>query len=485
MKPYLKLLICIAAVLSIAAVGNIYYEVLPGLQIKHPITGATTATINGTNGTVTAGFFVGDGSGLTGLPSGSAIVGTLVTNGASTTAGALVKFGNRLTNVVDASSSDIQSAICDTNKFWIDPTDGSVISTGTFTAESFIATGTGPVVATNIYMPIMTGSRLLMLNSSQYQTNVNHTAITKGDGSAAVAGVDYQSGVGSYSVGTLGSGSYTGQQRLCTDAVTPSGTSELVEWDGSNWRLARSRIVATSDWWQFIAYAHTALWDGQDNYWFGHFCAIGGLLTAGNWAATSSGTGANAGTTYDSSGRAASSLSMGTADLSYGAVSHFPVAIGASNSTSISIYWRTPAAPDGTDNWWGCVALNSSISDKMITTSVGLYYDRWQILGYGNDNTNNWYLRCIAGVNSTNIDTGVSYTTGPNLFRVTLQGQTEARVYIGGTCVATNADPAILPAIGSTLRPMAKVQRAAGSTSRSANVLWAHLLHENARAWPQ
>lgn len=39
------------AVLLLGAAGNIYYEVLPGLVIKHPVTGATTAAINGTNGT--------------------------------------------------------------------------------------------------------------------------------------------------------------------------------------------------------------------------------------------------------------------------------------------------------------------------------------------------------------------------------------------------------------------------------------------------
>lgn len=53
-----------AVVLLCAAAGNIYYETLPGLVIKHPATGATTFTINGTNGTA-SGAFSGDGSALT------------------------------------------------------------------------------------------------------------------------------------------------------------------------------------------------------------------------------------------------------------------------------------------------------------------------------------------------------------------------------------------------------------------------------------
>lgn len=65
MKPYFKFMLASVALLAIAAVGTQYYETLPGLVIKHPITGAVTAHINGTNGTVTAGAFVGDGSGLT------------------------------------------------------------------------------------------------------------------------------------------------------------------------------------------------------------------------------------------------------------------------------------------------------------------------------------------------------------------------------------------------------------------------------------
>lgn len=48
------------AVLLLAAVGNQYFETLPGLVIKHPLTGVVTAHINGTNG-----VFTGNGSGLT------------------------------------------------------------------------------------------------------------------------------------------------------------------------------------------------------------------------------------------------------------------------------------------------------------------------------------------------------------------------------------------------------------------------------------
>lgn len=74
MKTKTLWLILPIAVLLIAAVGNQYYETLPGLVIKHPATGATTGSWNGTNGdlyasgTATAAHFVGDGSGLTGLP---------------------------------------------------------------------------------------------------------------------------------------------------------------------------------------------------------------------------------------------------------------------------------------------------------------------------------------------------------------------------------------------------------------------------------
>lgn len=55
MKPHPTILLLGVALIAMGAAGTIYYETLPGLVIKHPITGATTATINGTNGTVTAG----------------------------------------------------------------------------------------------------------------------------------------------------------------------------------------------------------------------------------------------------------------------------------------------------------------------------------------------------------------------------------------------------------------------------------------------
>lgn len=55
MKPTLKLTLLGLALLAVAAVGNQYYETLPGLVIRHPSTGAVTAHINGTNGMVTAG----------------------------------------------------------------------------------------------------------------------------------------------------------------------------------------------------------------------------------------------------------------------------------------------------------------------------------------------------------------------------------------------------------------------------------------------
>lgn len=156
MKPHPTILLLLVAAVAMGAAGTIYYETLPGLVIKHPITGATTATINGTNGMVRAGFFVGDGSGLTGLPSGFAIPGTLVTNGVSETAGSLVKFGTRLTNVVDAASADVQAALgqvyqgtnglltyltgIDTNKFYVNPSNGSISSSSTVSANAVVST---------------------------------------------------------------------------------------------------------------------------------------------------------------------------------------------------------------------------------------------------------------------------------------------------------------------------------------------------------
>lgn len=111
MKLHPTILLFAVALVAMGAAGTIYYETLPGLVIKHPVTGATTATINGTNGTVTAGFFVGDGSGLTGLPSGSAIPGTLVTNGTAISSGDLLAAGTASTNVAKATSANVQAAL--------------------------------------------------------------------------------------------------------------------------------------------------------------------------------------------------------------------------------------------------------------------------------------------------------------------------------------------------------------------------------------
>lgn len=105
-----------------AAVNTVSY--LPGLDVANDATFHGNVTIGGVSHNAwPAG--------------GSAIPGTLVTNGASATAGSLVKFGDRITNVVDAASADVQQTVCDTNKFWVAPGDGSVSSKGTVSANGF------------------------------------------------------------------------------------------------------------------------------------------------------------------------------------------------------------------------------------------------------------------------------------------------------------------------------------------------------------
>lgn len=109
-----------------AAVNTVSY--LPGLDVANDATFHGNVTIGGVSHNAwPAG--------------GSAIPGTLVTNGASATAGSLVKFGSRITNVVDASSADVQQTVCDTNKFWIAPGDGSVSSAGTVSANGGLMSG--------------------------------------------------------------------------------------------------------------------------------------------------------------------------------------------------------------------------------------------------------------------------------------------------------------------------------------------------------
>lgn len=103
MKPILKLTLAGLALLAIAAAGNQYFETLPGLVIRHPVTGVVTAHINGTNGTVTAAAFVGDGSGLTGVGGGVTITFTNGAYAVKTTDRFVVNDGG--TNTLPSASS--------------------------------------------------------------------------------------------------------------------------------------------------------------------------------------------------------------------------------------------------------------------------------------------------------------------------------------------------------------------------------------------
>lgn len=64
------------------AAGNIYYETLPGLVVKHPVTGVTTLTINGTNGNVNSSGTI-NGWTVDGIGNPST-AGTVSANGVST-----------------------------------------------------------------------------------------------------------------------------------------------------------------------------------------------------------------------------------------------------------------------------------------------------------------------------------------------------------------------------------------------------------------
>lgn len=347
MKPLLKLFLIVAGVLCIAAVGNQYFSVLPGLQIKHPITGATTATINGTNGYISSA----------GTVSADLMVST---NGGT--------FG---TATIDSS--------------------------GNVTATSFTATGGGATILSNVVVLGLTTNLPLKLGYTNQLTT-------------SIVGTDYEGGIGAYSTASLGSGSYAGQQRYCTDCLTPWGTGDRVEWDGSIWRTMRVRVPATTDMLSFIISCRTNAVTVQT--------PISEILmdipiatTTGLGMLPMNNGGSGSIAIYDDVAGVGPYHALLTGASNNGSWRYygtlFPIPSVGDYYASSGKYWSS-ALPDGTDNfvWW--MGFNSQNTTNMPVSAALFIQDKWNMLGHNLAYTNN--LICATfqtGQSPTYTDSGL------------------------------------------------------------------------------
>lgn len=226
-----------------------------------------------------------------------------------------------------------------------------------------------------------------------------------------------QSGYTGYSVSSLPAGVAVGYQTYCTDCITPWGTGDRVEWDGSVWRTLRIRIPATAD-------MLTYLW----------FCETNALTIGTPTTTAIIQVEGNTGT-QPFLPRVFSNINGGSSGFStvsdvFGPINSF-ASVAATNSGgyAYSILMTAPVSGNtyacggrywlsitnlSTDIYW-CIPVGFSLNISSYPTSGAYFlYDPYNITAHGQSYTNDWICVSVKSSSYTFADSGLVPKFGAN-----------------------------------------------------------------------
>lgn len=275
----------------------------------------------------------------------------------------------------------------------------------------------------------------------------------------------------------------TNSSVIATDTLTPFGVGARVIWDGSVWRT-HERIAATTSMPTFMFGTLAVGYRGNTPRSDVSFNPTPITSTFNSPRLTaSSGTGATYSfLTLNSTHGLFQGLAAGTTATgvtrAYGAT-HPALATGDTYGSG-GVYYVS-AVPDGTDNYWATVGIESGILATYPVNGAFFLFDSFNANSHGQAYTNNWI--CVTGNGSSYsyADSGVTVSTTPVKLAV-ICTTTSALFFTNGVQCAsittTLPDSVMVPT-------KAIMQKTLGSNSRTlaeANT-WSHMRRASDRAY--
>lgn len=229
--------------------------------------------------------------------------------------------------------------------------------------------------------------------------------------------VSNQMGFQGIAAASLPTGVAAGYQTYCTDALTPWGVGDRVEWDGSVWRNLRSRVATTADLTTFVfncVAAAVNIQTPRSDVGFSSW-VIG--QAAGAFSRQFSGIGTSSGgaATTIASG-AVQTLATGTTTTgSMRAMGPLFPAMVAGDTYCTGMAASVSNFADGTDNFWSLHGFITANGAGFPTTGAFFLYDKYNATGHNQSYTNNWICVTANSSSYTYADSGLAVTAGTSV----------------------------------------------------------------------
>lgn len=316
----------------------------------------------------------------------------------------------------------------------------------------------------------------------------NAWAVTDGNSNLVAAAYTPQPSIAStnYTVATLPAGANSGDQIWCSDVLTPWGTGDRVEWNGSAWFTMRARIAATASLPQYMLNALASGWSGSTTISLvRHLDYLGGSssdkfsLDGALWDDSTAGTVVSG----SSAGRGYITFGTSTSSTTYRAPLGQKWTPAAGDVGQFAWEINLSALSDDTEKYTFLFGFTDTVG---ITDDAAVFlYDRPNFKTYlgAGYNTNNWWtVTRVGGANQTN-DTGVAVTSGAWHRFVIQKTTTYDAFFIDGSMVKSNTTVSA----ASLYAPGIYYKKSAGTTERKFSADWmnAHVRYNTARTfWP-